>query len=143
MFGLGVEVARQVADVLSAVGQEGDLLVGGHVLGAQRFPASAVTKTQPTGIGDAVLDAADDEAVQVLTRPAEHRLQDGMQPDDRGRGRDEQAPPDQRANPGDHRPQLINGRGVEVRYRSSSDPGPGWMWQKGPFPATSADGRPA
>jgi hypothetical protein len=33
--GLGVEVQRQVADVLAAVGEEGDLLVVLHALGAQ------------------------------------------------------------------------------------------------------------
>ena len=37
VLGLRVEVAGQVADVLAAVGEEGDLLVGLHPLGFQDF----------------------------------------------------------------------------------------------------------
>ena len=37
MLSLGVEIERQVADVFAAVGEEGDLLVGGHPLGFQHF----------------------------------------------------------------------------------------------------------
>ena len=54
--------------------------------------------------------AADDEAVQVLVAPAEHGLQDGVQVGDGGAGGHEQPPPDQRADPGEHHAQLVDGR---------------------------------
>ena len=41
MLGLRVEVVGQVADVVAAVGEEGDLLVGLHPLGGKRFEQPA------------------------------------------------------------------------------------------------------
>jgi hypothetical protein len=37
VLGLGGEVRRQVADVFATVGEEGDLLVGGHPLGSEHL----------------------------------------------------------------------------------------------------------
>jgi hypothetical protein len=46
--------------------------------------------------------------VEVIAAPAEYRLHDCVQFGDRGLVRHEQPPPDQRADPADHRPQLVN-----------------------------------
>jgi hypothetical protein len=56
----------------------------------------------------AVLGAVNVEPVEGFAVPAEYRLHDCVQFGDRGLGRQEQAPPDQRADPMDHRPQLVN-----------------------------------
>ena len=69
---------------------------------------------RPADIGDAVLAAVDDEPVQVLTAPAERGLQDGVQLGDRGVGGDQQAPPDQRADPVHHHPQLVERSGTRA-----------------------------
>ena len=45
VLGLGVEVAGDVANVFAAVGEEGDLLVGGHPLGFEHFEQA------PSGFG--------------------------------------------------------------------------------------------
>jgi hypothetical protein len=80
--------------------------------------AGVVAETRASDIGDAVLGAVDDEAVQVFTAPAEHRLQDRVQLGDRGVGGHQQSPPDQRADSGDHHPQPIY-------HRRSTDSGIG------------------
>jgi len=50
----------------------------------------------------------DDEPVQVLTAPPERGLQHDVQVGDRGVASDEQPPPDQRADPVQHHPQLVD-----------------------------------
>ena len=67
-----------------------------------------VAESFPSGIGDAVLAAVDDKAVQVLTAPTEHRLQDRVQLGDRGVGGHQQPPSDQRADSGDHHPPRVD-----------------------------------
>ena len=47
---------------------------------------------------DAVCPPVDDEAVQVLIRPAQHKLEGGLQVGDRGVAPDEDAAPDQRTD---------------------------------------------
>ena len=53
-----------------------------------------VAEADTAGVADAVLDAVDDEPVQVLAVPAERGLHDGVQTRDRGVGPDEQPPPE-------------------------------------------------
>jgi hypothetical protein len=50
-----------------------------------------------------------DEHMVVLAAPAEHGLHDGVQPGDRGAGSYFQSPPDQRADPGNHYPEPVDG----------------------------------
>ena len=51
----------------------------------QRDPPGVVAETDTAGVGDAVLAAVDDEAVQVLVGPAEGGLQDRVQVGNCGR----------------------------------------------------------
>jgi hypothetical protein len=88
-----------------------------------------VAEALATDVGDAVLGAVDDEAMQVLTAPAEHGLHDGVQTGERGLARRQQPPPDQRADPRHHDPQPIHhsritdSRITDSRIGAGSDPG--------------------
>src|SRR5262249_30642896 len=66
--------------------------------------AGGVAEPRPTPGVHAVLGAVNVEPVEVFAAPAEYRLYDCVQFGDRGLVRHEQAPPDQRADPVDHRP---------------------------------------
>jgi hypothetical protein len=61
-------------------------------------------------MGDAVLTSLDDEAVQVLVRPAHRELESGMQVGDGGVAANQQAAPDQWADVAEHNPQLEDRR---------------------------------
>jgi len=91
-----------------------------------------ITEARPAEVGDAVLGAADDEPVQVLAGPPERGLHDGVQPGDSGAGGHFQSPPDQRADPGDHHPQPVDGDAEARRGISHlAHPGPATLWPGG------------
>src|SRR5947209_1656994 len=102
------------AQVQPPVGDEvvvvGEPLSDPQTQSVQADLAGIVTKW-PSERVSAVLDAVDDEPVQILISPTERGLQDRVQFGDAGFGRHEQAPPDHWADPVHHRPELVDGRG--------------------------------
>jgi hypothetical protein len=78
--------------------------------------AGVAAEARRAGPPQPVLHRVDREPVQVLVAPPERDLQDLVQVGDRGLGGHEQPPPHQRADPGQHHPQLVD----RARHRNAT-----------------------
>ena len=81
-------------------------------------PEPEVAQSHPLGVAggprpgvSGVLVSVDEEAVSGLTRPAEARLDRLVEIGERAPSRNEEAPPNQRADPPEHDAELVDGHG--------------------------------